>query len=191
MNKAILTGLLIVAAAMLSVAQTFEIDIEASSIEWTGSKVIGGGHNGSVNLQSSTLTRANGKVAAGNFTIDMTSVEVLDLSGMKKGMLEGHLSSKDFFHTKKHETATLTIKSIDGKKITADLSIKGITHPVEFNHELNQNADGTLTATANIEVDRTKYDIKFRSNSYFDNLKDKAISDTIEFKVKLVVKNKS
>jgi hypothetical protein len=39
--------------------------------------------------------------------------------------------------------------------------------------------------TTAFKVDRTKYDIKYGSGSFFDNLGDKAISDDFELAVAL------
>ena len=41
------------------------------------------------------------------------------------------------------------------------------------------------TATANLEIDRTEYDIKYGSSSFFDDLKDKAIYDNFDLNVSL------
>jgi hypothetical protein len=38
---------------------------------------------------------------------------------------------------------------------------------------------------AALKVDRTKYDIKYRSSSFFDGLKDKAIYDEFDLNVNL------
>ena len=41
------------------------------------------------------------------------------------------------------------------------------------------------TATAVLKIDRTKYDIKYGSASFFDGLKDKAIKDEFDLDVTL------
>lgn len=42
------------------------------------------------------------------------------------------------------------------------------------------------TASTTFKVDRTKYDIKFKSGSFFENLGDKAIYDDFRIGVNLV-----
>jgi polyisoprenoid-binding protein YceI len=115
----------------------------------------------------------------------MTTINTTDLEGKGKASLDGHLKSDDFFGTEKFPTATLVIKSIGEKaanvySVTADLTIKGKTEPVKF--ELN--VAGT-TASAALKVNRTKYDIKYGSGSFFSDLGDKTISDDFDLNVKL------
>ena len=64
--------------------------------------------------------------------------------------------------------------------INGDLTIKGISHPVTFTMELNGKK-----AKSNLTFDRTKYDVKFRSGNFFQNLGDKLIYDDIKLEVNL------
>ena len=111
----------------------------------------------------------------------MTSIAVTDLQpGKGKEKLEGHLKNDDFFATDKHQSAKIDFKSIVSKSanvytVTADLTIKGITKPVTFDISVTGN-----TAVSRFKIDRTKYDIKYGSGSFFDNLGDNAISDEFE-----------
>ena len=117
----------------------------------------------------------------------MTSIAVSDLeAGKGKEKLEGHLKSGDFFGVEKYATSTLEFKKIGSKgsdiyTVTADLTIKGITVPVTFDLAL-----GDGTARTSFKINRTKYDIKYGSGSFFDNLGDKAIDDEFELNVNLV-----
>jgi len=163
----------------------YRIDKEASKINWSGSKITGKSHTGTVNLLEGGIQIANGEITGGKFTIDMTTINVTDLDGGMKGKLEGHLNSEDFFSVEKHKTARLAILSVDGNSVKANLTIKGITHEVMFPVDLNLE-NGKLKATANIEVDRSKFDVRYGSDSFFDNLGDKAIDNIIKFEVNLV-----
>lgn len=163
-----------------------EIDVEASKIEWVGKKVTGQ-HSGTVAIKSGNLEMANGKITGGNFVIDMTSITVTDLSGDMKKKLEGHLHSDDFFGVQSFPTATVNItnaKKLEGNKydITADLTIKGITHPINFQASVMDNK-----ATADITVDRSKYNVKYGSGSFFDGLGDNLIYDNFNLSVSLVM----
>lgn len=165
-----------------------EIDLEASQIEWVGKKVTGQ-HTGTIQIKSGSLDMTNGTISGGMFEIDMTSIEVTDLSGDMKGKLEGHLTSDDFFGVEKFPTATVKItkaNKMEGNKygIVADLTIKGITHPVNFTATVEGNE-----AMADITVDRAKYDVRYGSGSFFDGLGDKMIYDNFDLSVKLVMKN--
>ncbi len=179
---------LIVAIAIITTASTFaqkkEIKASESKINWTGTKVTGS-HTGTLNLSEGFLVFDGENITKGEFTVDMTTLAVTDLeAGKGKEKLEGHLSSDDFFGIKNHKTAKLVVtkakKTSEGYKIAGDLTIKGKTNPIEFVLALNGDA-----ASTTLKVDRTKYDIKYGSGSFFDNLGDKAISDEFELAVEL------
>ena len=65
-------------------------------------------------------------------------------------------------------------------EITADLTIKGITAPVTFEMHFEGNQ-----ASTKFMVDRAKYNVRYGSNSFFDNLGDKAIYDEFQLEVTL------
>lgn len=165
-------------------AQTKKIDVAKSGIEWTGKKVTGQ-HNGTINLQSGALVFKGKVLKGGTFTVDMTTINTTDLSGKGKESLDGHLKADDFFGVEKHKTATLVFTNISGKgkglyTVTGDLTIKGITKPITFDITVKGN-----TASTSLKVDRTKYDIKYGSGSFFSDLGDKTINDEFELKVNL------
>jgi polyisoprenoid-binding protein YceI len=176
---------LVVAFATVSVsAQTKKIDAAKSSINWLGKKVTGQ-HNGTVNFKDGALVFKGKKVAGGNFTVDMTSLTATDLTGEWLGKLNGHLKADDFFGTDKFPTAKLVFKKVAVKSanvftVTADLTIKGITSPVTFDLATTANA-----ASTKFMVDRTKYDIKYGSGTFFTSIGDKAIADEFELDVNL------
>ncbi|PJC61850.1 MAG: YceI family protein, partial [Flavobacteriales bacterium CG_4_9_14_0_2_um_filter_32_27] len=117
------------------------------------------------------------------------SILVTDLEGEYKGKLEGHLNSPDFFDTQNHIIAILKINSTKKTKgsiftVKADLTIKGITKPIEFPATI-EIKDGKVAAYAEVQVDRTLYDIKYGSGKFFEGLGDKMIDDlfTVKFKI--------
>jgi polyisoprenoid-binding protein YceI len=181
--KSIALALVVLATVSVS-AQTKKIDAATSNIEWVGKKVTGQ-HNGTVNFKDGALVFKGKKLKGGTFTVNMTSLTATDIKGEYQGKLNGHLKADDFFGTDKFPTATLVFKKIGAKAtnvytVTADLTIKGITKPVTFDITVNGN-----TATTAFNVDRTKYDIKYNSKSFFESIGDKAIYDEFELKVAL------
>ncbi len=174
--------------------ESLPIDAKASKIEWVGEKVTGK-HNGTVMLQNGNVTVAGSRLTGGTFTIDMKTIKVLDLedAGYNAKLL-GHLNSDDFFSVEKNPTSTFKITSVAPIKgveagkpnytVNGDLTIKGITNRISFPATVTM-AGGALTAMGTMKVDRTKFDIKYGSGSFFDNLGDKAISNdmTITFNV--------
>lgn len=182
--KTIAIALLVAFGTTVATAQTKKIDAQKSTITWLAKKVTGE-HTGTVNLKEGNLIFKKGKVAGGNFTVDMASLVTTDLSGDWKGKLEGHLKSDDFFGTEKNPTSTLVFKKIAAKAngvytITADLTIKGITNPITFDLAVKGN-----TASTKLTIDRTKYGIKYNSKSFFDSIGDKAIYDEFDLTVNL------
>jgi polyisoprenoid-binding protein YceI len=165
---------------------TYTVDAAKSTITWAAKKVTGA-HNGTVSLKSGTLSVDGKSVKGGSFVIDMTTIK--DADGSAK--LEGHLKADDFFGTEKFPTSTFVITKVAGVGskllVTGNLTLKGITKPLTFPASVTVNADGTVSALAGkIIVDRTKYDIKYGSKSFFDTIGDKAIDDNFEIGVKLV-----
>jgi len=174
-------------------AQTYAVDSEKSSLEWTGSKITGV-HTGNVQISQGTLVNEEGKFS-GNFTIDMTSINVTDLEGEMKANLEGHLASEDFFNVANHNTAEIKITKIRPARpagpdapnhiVTGELTIKGITDEIQFPALITFGEDGSMTADASFTIDRTKWEIRYGSGSWFDGLGDKMIYDDIEFVLSL------
>jgi len=178
--KTIAIALLVAFSTAAVSAQAKKVDVSKSKITWVGKKVTGQ-HEGTVNLKDGALTFKGSKLSGGKFTVDMTSLAATDLAADQgKAKLEGHLKSPDFFGTEKFPTSTMIFRNVVDKgnglyTVTGDLTIKEITKPVTF--------DVTVigkTASAKFSVDRTKYDIKYGSGSFFDNLGDKTISDNFE-----------
>lgn len=165
-------------------AQSKKIDVAKSKINWVGKKVTGQ-HEGTINFKEGTLVFKGAELKGGKFTVDMPSLNATDLTGEYQGKLNGHLKADDFFGTDKYPTSTLAFKKIANKgngvyTVTADLTIKEKTNSVTFDITVKGN-----TATANLVVDRTKFDIKYGSGSFFDNLGDKAIADNFDLTVSL------
>ena len=117
----------------------------------------------------------------------MTSIDVQDLEGEWAEKLEGHLKSEDFFGVEQFNTAYLLLTSVneasDGSfAATGDLTIRGITNPVDVTF----TAAGSNKMTAEMTFDRSKYNVKFRSGAFFSDLGDKLILDDIKVEVSLV-----
>ncbi|MEM9546477.1 MAG: YceI family protein [Bacteroidota bacterium] len=166
-------------------AETKPVNTDESSVVWTGKKVTGS-HTGTINLKSGNLEFENGALTGGSISIDMNSIKCTDLEGGGASKLEGHLKSDDFFGVPNHPTADMAITKVmagqgrDNYKITADVTIKGITKPVTFDATVQNGM-----ANATIIIDRTDFDVRYGSGSFFDNLGDKTIYDDFELVVNL------
>jgi polyisoprenoid-binding protein YceI len=189
MKKNILTSALAVVvlfstAAFTSALKEKQVKVKESSVIWVGKKVTGQ-HTGTISLKEGSLEFQGKELKGGTFVMDMTSLSVTDLKGGSKDKLQGHLKSDDFFGVDANPTAKLVFTSLTGDDgiytVIADLTIKGKTNPIRFDLRISGN-----TASTKLMVDRTKYDIKYGSGSFFDNLGDKAINDEFELSVNLV-----
>ena len=191
MNKLIfISFLFLISNSIFSQTLSQSINVIKSNVKWYGDEITGKQHYGSLKFKEGNIIltgtgKISDKIISGNFIVDMTSLKVEDMTGRGKNSLEGHLKSDDFFSVSKFNYAYLKIlKSNDPvngvQTINGDLTIKGISHPVTFTMELNGKK-----AKSNLIFDRTKYDVKFRSGNFFQNLGDKLIYDDIKLEVSL------
>lgn len=170
------------------------VDTEASVVNWKGSKIIKS-HNGTLKLSKGSVELENGSLVGGNFVIDMTTMDNEDLKGTDGyAKLLGHLKSPDFFNVDSFPTASFVITSVapaaEGTEatntVTGDLTIKGITNSISFPATVNAK-DGAFKATAPITFDRSNYDVRFGSKTFFpDKVADELIKNEIELNVVLV-----
>ena len=187
--KSIITSLLMLIIPASLISQTSRlIDVENSKIKWIGEELSGKNHYGSLKFKNGNLQLDNGKIISGNFTVDMNTINVEDLQGGSKQRLEEHLRSDNFFSVEKFSEAIFEIKSSavvndDGSSqtLSGNLTIKGITHPAKL--EINNNW------AAKLVFDRSKYDVRFRSGNFFQNLGDKLIYDEIVISANIVFAN--
>ena len=143
-----------------------------------------GEHFGTIDLATGSLEFEDGQLIGGQFEVNMTTITVTDLSGRSKKSLEGHLKSDDFFGVEQFPTATMVITSVEkndtGYTVTGDFTIKGATHPVIFPMTVEENS-----ANAEVKIDRSKYNVRYGSNSFFDNLGNKVIYDEFDLEISL------
>lgn len=189
-NRLIKAGVasVIVLTTVAFTAAKKTVDTNASTVTWEGEKVTGS-HNGTIQLESGHFLMDGEKITGGEFVMDMSSITVTDLSGDSKGKLEGHLKSDDFFGVEKHPKAKLVITSAakkgDGKYgVVGDLTIKEKTNSITFDLEMTES-----TASTTLNIDRSKYDVRYGSGSFFDNLGDKTIYDNFKVDVNLKFEN--
>jgi polyisoprenoid-binding protein YceI len=167
----------------------FIIDTKESVVAWKGSSVKGS-HTGYVNILKGELMIENGQLTGGTVEVDMSTIEGDD--HRSDNNLIKHLKDADFFDVKKFPFSTIAITrvasiNVEDKEITGNLTIKGITHPVTFPVKMEVK-DGIVKASGKLVIDRTKWDVRYKSGNFFYNLNYHAISDSIEFHIKIVAK---
>lgn len=170
---------------------SYTFSLTESKVTWEGRKTLIADYKdtGTLSIQRGILEvtqQSMDNEFQGEFEFDMTSINV-DSTGKQAGedMLEKHLKSPDFFDVENHPTARLTINDIIPAEdvstsynytVQGELEIKGKKADVEFPAKLFMQ-DGELHMTGSATVDRTKFDVRFGSDNFFDNLGDNVIDD--------------
>ncbi|WP_298265564.1 YceI family protein [uncultured Lutibacter sp.] len=188
------TGILLLVVTFVSMSftnpiQKYNVDVENSKITWKGYKPTGS-HEGTIKLQSGSLIKAGGVISEGVFTADMTSIKDADGSAR----LEGHLKSADFFEVETFPTATFKISNVTTNDtsnkawITGEMTIKGITKEIKFPATIS-NSDETITITSEtFQINRAEFNVKYKSKTFFNDLKDKFVNDEFDLQVTIVAK---
>jgi len=165
--------------------KTLKVSVEDSTIHWKGYKPTGS-HEGTINLISGELNLEDGVIKGGSFTVDMPSIKDVDESAR----LEKHLKSADFFDVETFNTSTFTITSTedkDGKTVvTGDLTIKGITKQISFLATITQTDEMFTLTSETIQINRAEFNIKYKSKTFFNNLKEKFINNDFDLQVTIV-----
>ena len=177
-------------------SDSYKIDVENSKIQWIGRKVTGE-HNGNLEILYGNIRRYldtdQTEVIKGKIVIDMTTITNNDIKSEEyKKYFVDHLNSTDFFDVTHFSRAELKIlnnsiileNSQSNTKILAEITIKGITQKVEFPAKI-KFIDNLAIAEGTIDIDRTFFDIKYKSKSYFPNIGDHFIYDnfTLNFSI--------
>lgn len=154
--------------------QLYVLDTMNSKVEWKGFKVVksdNSSHFGTIKFESGDVTVKNGQLESGKFVADMSSLENVDLKNdaEQKAKLENHLKSGDFFEVEKFPTATYEITKITPSNVgdyntilDGNLTIKGITKPVQFNANVTMNGSDINIATEPKDINREDFGVKFQ-----------------------------
>ncbi|WP_226064275.1 YceI family protein [Kaistella polysaccharea] len=152
----------------------YEIDTLNSRIEWKGYKVVKSdqsSHFGTINFESGQLTVKNNMLESGNFVVDMNSLTSVDLKDDAEQLnkLNSHLKSGDFFETEKFPTASYEITKVSPAEagdyntvLDGNLTIKGITKPVQFNANVSVKEGEVSVATEPKDIKREDFGVKFQ-----------------------------
>jgi polyisoprenoid-binding protein YceI len=174
----------------------YKVDTSTSTLRWSGEILGGITETGSVAFREGKATVEGGSVKSAEFTFDMQSIK--DDAG--KSMLENHLKSKDFFNTQKYATSTFVLKTFaptseEGAKagrfvVSGDLTVKGITVPISFLATVTSEGKDSIRAIGSFAINRTDWEITYKSNSFFSDLKDGAIRDAVQIDLNIVATKK-
>ncbi len=186
MKKTILPLLLLIFVGYSTIAQNkFVANSDSSTINWKGFKPTGE-HNGTIAIDKGNFTHNDGEITGGEFTIAMNSIVNLDLEagGKYNIKLVNHLKSADFFDTSVYPNAVFKItgteKKGDQTLIKGDLTLKDKTNPVSFLADVKVNGNNLNVKSETFKIDRSKWNVRYGSKSFFDDLADKFIEDMME-----------
>ena len=168
----------------------YQIDKTKSVVRWIGRTPVKF-HDGTIDIQEGNFFVDDNGILNGNIIIDMESINCTDLSGGGKKSLEEHLMNDDFFSVNKFKTSKINISSemkpnnglIDFK---GNLEIKNISNPISFKSSISKTPEGKYTASSKLTFDRSMYNVKYKSKSFFDDLGDKFINDDIEIELEII-----
>ncbi len=178
--------------------QKYEVGPGMAKIMWEATKPTGN-HNGTINTSDGQIFIKDGKITGGNFTIDMTSITVLDLEGDDKASLEAHLKgtesegAEDFFNTSKFPTGKFEITSVvdstfengSNTLVKGNLTLLDVTKEISVPLIVNV-LDSTVTVVSQgFSINRTDWGIIYKSKNIFKELGDKFINDEIVLNLKL------
>ena len=182
---------LLLALGIDGLAQTTKtIDLTESLIHWAGENLFKlGGHYGTLRFRSGELQFEGDSLVGGQFYADMHSMTNTD--GEFIASLVDHLKSEDFFHVDKFPVSLFSITGVrylsdSLVSVTGELTIKEVTRPLAIEARLEESGS-TLSFDTDFFIDRSRWNVRYGSKSFFSDLGDDVISDAIRLRVKVVV----
>lgn len=174
---------------------SYRIDEAHSAIAWAGRNP-NTKHDGILHINGGTITVENG-MPVGTVEIDMQRIENHSLRGDDlQPVLIAHLKSDDFFFSDRFPTATFVIRSARAREtlllgapnldIQGELTLRGMTAGLDLAAAVSQADDGTITAWAQLELDRTRWNIIYGSARFFEHLGMHLVFDLISIDIHIV-----
>lgn len=174
----------------------FLLDLTESRVEWLGRNLLNK-HSGHLPIQSGYLDIQNETLTGGEIVFAMNEVTCDDLAGNPyHDVLIAHLRSDDFFDTEQFPEARLSLQQasrIPGAalgsqnlEVEAELTLKGITHSIQFTAAAGLDAEGRYGAQAALSIDRTRWGVLYGSGRFFSRLAGHLVNDQIEIQVRIV-----
>lgn len=165
----------------------FLIDMQASRVGWTGRNLLNK-HHGSIAIRSGELVFQNGRLTRGSVVLDPNELVCDDLDAPLQDVLITHLQGHDFFDTAVHPEIRIGITGSTEDEVFADLTIKGITHPVTIPIAAGLTPDGLPAAQGTIAIDRTRWNVLYGSKKFFHRLAGHMVNDLIEIELRIVTR---
>jgi len=146
---------------------TYQVDPVHSSVNFVARHLVGSKVRGRFTDFSGTVVIAD-PIASSSVTAEVALASV-DTGNEQR---DGHLRSGDFFDIEAHPTVTLKstgLEHVDGAewKLTADLTVRGVTKPVVFDLEYLGAGPGmapgveVVAFSASTDIDRRDFGVSF------------------------------
>ena len=179
------------------VVGSYQVDTDTSLLEWAGRNP-NSTHRKTLRLSSGEIQIEAGQIR-GNFTIDMNSIENLNLAGDElKPILESHLKLDDFFFVKQFPQAIFEMKAtpaLEGQTVSSpnyqvdgQLKLCGISAKQSFPATIVPTGDGKIAAEAHFDFDRTRWGVIYGSAKFFKHLGMHLVFDQISLQLRIVTK---
>ena len=163
-------------------AQSYTLDVAASQLQWTGYAEAGGySQSGTLRFKSGSLSMTNEKITDFKITVAMTTLT------HENKELEGHLKQSDFFFVSKYPIAQMIFIQKNKNTFIVEISIRGKSEKIEIPLDFQKIKEGYVLK-GTIRLDRTKFDIKYNSSSYFQDLGNYAIKNDFDLEYELIFK---
>ena len=178
----------------------YEVDKNRSNISWVGTKELIANYEdlGTLSVQAGNFVITAGQITAGEVVFDMNSLMGTKTSNTQIGLdkLATHLKSKDFFDVETYPTSTMNISNVVDNgdstySVNGNLTVKDVTESITFPATISVSEIGEVTINGDFIMDRTKWGLQYGSGSFFDNLGDNVISDTVSISVNIVANLKN
>lgn len=180
-------------------AGTYAINTDESTVQWTAYKTLVDGYEdvGTFPVSGTVAVNDDGSIST-DATLDIANLSVTSVSGPGgTNRLANHLRSEDFFAAEEYPTSTLTTTEVVGStsststyNVTADLTMKGQTNEITFPATIGMQ-ENSLVVQADTEIDRSRWNIRYGSPSFFNDLGDNVIGDMVDISVNLVAEMNS
>jgi|TARA_B110000483_G_C18178070_1_gene535804 polyisoprenoid-binding protein YceI len=164
-------------------ALSFNLNTEASTLEWKGTMVGIYSHTGTLNITEGSVMTENGNIIGGKVVIDMSSMQATDENydpskDQTKENLIGHLQSPDFFDVANNPTASFVIKSVNGNILTGDFTLRGVTKEESITLADVKVSEKGFEATSSFKINRQDYGVIYKSS-----MADMVLSDDLEITI--------
>jgi polyisoprenoid-binding protein YceI len=165
----------------------WQLDVQKSKVLWNTGKTMGG-HYGYFLFQYGNLEfSATGEPVRGTFYMDMNSIRTTDNPNKAEGKKkDAALRDNDFFASDQYPIATMVVQKITrigsstDYTVAGELTIKGITQPIEFRASIVTQGK-TSHITAKVDIARQLWNIHAKpkpvSTDFLSGIKEKLVPD--------------